>query len=168
MQSLLEGTTTSEKKTIKQVNTMPNMLELNKLYSINISPNDGEQHFRDPDSMKKIHTKYRKWMKQMDMHNIYVELYPEYSIPRDATAHPRYHFHGVIKLTSVRAMWKFLSYFWSILLINARVEIDTIDDEKLWREYITKNKKLMKAIHKVGSLEYPTFQSKDYTMVELS
>lgn len=135
------------------------MLKVNTPYAITINPDDCHQYFNKKDRrIRHINTYFvnhffTKWKETIDF-----QLFPEFSNPwRSYTAskyqnkHVRYHWHGVIFFKDTSRWYE---YLYNDLIKVAQIEIDTIDDEKYWADYCTKNKESMKPNLRSNRLDY--------------
>lgn len=157
--------------TEKNKNILPNMFDVGIYYAITINPSDLCQHRNDPkDRIRKMHNKYVRIFRRWDNMGIKNTMFPELSTPMDSkypSRMPRYHFHGKIMFQDYGALLKWYDYLWVEIQKNNIVDIDTIEDIDYWDKYCSKNSKVMSSLSKQIQIRYPTFRSKDFTMVEL-
>lgn len=69
---------------------------------------------------------------------------------------PRVHFHGIVCFPSYKSLYSFYNVDCIRLIQLGRIEIDTIGDHTIWKDYITKDYETMKELTKLaGITEYP-------------
>lgn len=94
-------------------------------------------------------------------------LYPEFSTPDQKTQYkllkrrdilnicepsgPRFHYHGTVRFHDVGTFY--LKYYQKLLHYGL-FEIDTIQDPKIWNDYITKDKEVMKPLMEYYHYDY--------------
>lgn len=122
-------------------------------YSLTICPNDKRQYCRDGDRLHKCHSYMYEKTIAWPQHGIIYWLQPELSEPRksgfDKNGQPtnmggRYHWHGMIKFTTNKAVLYWLLYGLSYLMIDCILDIDTIADMETWKSYCEKQKMITK------------------------
>ncbi len=136
-----------KKKTHKD---KPDMLKVNKLYSITINP-ENQCYESTTGRLKRI---VKRVKRHMDMLTCEYCLYYEYSTPKwNGCAIPRLHFHGFIYWRNSCQLGKFYEVDYVRLTKIGYFELDTINDAERWQKYSSKNSTL---IHKfIRKLEVP-------------
>lgn len=106
-------------------------------YSITLNP--AEQHFQlVRDRLK--HLKADMWETCNKLRYSEIRIYPELSNTSGTTC-SRWHYHGWIKILD---SLNFHLYDLPLLDNHCNVDIDTIECETLWYQYVMKNRDIMK------------------------
>lgn len=117
----------------KQHIVSPETIKLDVYYSITICPDDSRQFWKNEVRDMKVHGEYRNYIfSNYDISEYHVVLYQELSRTG------RIHYHGKIKFLTMNSIHKFYLKQIHILQEYNIIEIDTIKDDKVWEEYITK------------------------------
>lgn len=128
-------------KTPTQIIKMVTMYDPNRIYSITINPNDETQKFYTKDPIRNLNKYYiNNYFYLWKQAGIKFNLYAEYS----NGSKYRYHWHGTIQFNEGIGLW--YSKLHNQMVRECNIDIDTIDDHELWKEYCLKNYKLMKKI----------------------
>lgn len=140
----------NKKKNLTKLPIDPDMLQNDVVYTFTLNPADTYQYNNKDNRIKLVTAKvianllhYKNFCKWM--------LVPEFSTPECYKAVPRLHFHGTIKFTNVMAFY--IKEFY-LLKKWCQFEIDTIDDKKHWKSYVTKNASPMEAYYAKYKIPY--------------
>ncbi len=118
--------------------------KLNTPYSITINFKDSYQFFNNINRVRKVKRLLHDILFNgyVKLHNIIYELHMEVSEPRGfhtaGYAGPRLHFHGTIEFKYRADLQYFLLFQYRAILKVGSVDIDTIEDSSVWKEYCTK------------------------------
>lgn len=123
-------------------------LELDTVYTFNVSPSDSYQYTRAPtksagdtDRLKTFNKYFVRFFQQFTLQEIEFYLQTELSEPvtdKHTVQVSRLHFHGYIRFPTVNSLKWFLLYGTSLLEKVCRYEIDTIADPDKWNDYVHK------------------------------
>lgn len=112
---------------------------LHTWYSITLCPNDQYQFYFKADRLIKVRANYLKVLTLGDyIPDCYMIL--EISEPRGKIqgSGPRLHYHGVIRFNNNDSLLQFMLYKIPRLLKLGIIDIDTIQDKKVWVKYMNK------------------------------
>lgn len=116
----------------------PEELLINTKYSITLNPNDKRQYFGLTDRISKL----RQFIEQQLLEVPNVKFYLHMEISKNG----RLHFHGTVVFTTIESIKHFY-----IMKVNEwqdyySIDMDTINDEKIWDAYCTKSKSIINEI----------------------
>lgn len=124
----------------------PEEILLNKTYSFTLSLDDTcLMHKHAPKSFPEQYKIYQQKLNLIRHSKIEIITYPEIS------RNGRLHLHGTIKFLTYLSISEFYLQF---LNYPYSIEIDSIDDNKIWDEYILKSKHIMKPLCDKYYLDY--------------
>lgn len=122
-----------------------------KYYSVTINPEDKYQHQGTPGRFKAFKSLMYELFLSLSAQHIDYKFNIELSEPKNNRfgSGPRYHVHGWIRFRSNHSIFQFLDntyYRWTRI---GHVDIDTVDDLKIWELYMTKQQHLFKTMDPV-------------------
>lgn len=124
----------------------PEKVQLNVLYTFNLSPSDDHQFYNKPDdgrvkSMIRWFTTY-----VVSLFTARVDVYME--ISRSG----RLHFHGTIEFRNLNEIREFYLHAIHDIVKHSHLEIDTIVDPFIWHNYCIKSQHIIKCNIKSSTL----------------
>lgn len=145
---------------------LPNMLNINTLYSFTINPNDTHQFYDNYD--KCFHNRIGKVLnyiiRVLSRTNFTYLLYPEISTPmtnkKDGRSlKPRIHVHGFIMFRTYNQLYHWYNEDFNIVDTIGYFDMDTVDDPNFYVKYAQKNLSIMSKILEVAKVDDYTIQS---------
>lgn len=121
----------------------PENVELNTAYTFNLSHSENSGNI----------LKDWKTYDTLCTESFYVNLGIEYELFFELSAHGRLHLHGIILFRNPMGIAMFYQQIYNVLKV-CRVEIDTINDHIKWKEYLTKQRHIMKPYLNSKKLAY--------------
>lgn len=136
----------------ENIKTEYNMLDKDVTYSITINPNNEKQYFYNINRVRNINKHFtNNYFKPMADHGIIFEIYPELSTP-DQNRPYRYHWHGTIKFNGGLEKWYIDIH--NRMVRECNIDIDTIENMDVWKDYCTKNKSLIHGLVKHSKVKH--------------
>lgn len=121
----------------------PENIVLGETYTFNLS------HSENSGNILKDYKTYETLCTE----SFYVNLGIKYELFFELSARGRLHMHGVIVFVSTTGIARFYQNLYNVLKV-CRVEIDTIGDNKIWKDYLTKQRHIMKPYLNELKLQY--------------
>lgn len=140
-----------------------------EVYTFTIAPDDKHQYLRRPCRLRLVVDDVRDLLYTYLGSSYKYEVRPEISFPAvtQQGSGGRVHFHGIIYLSpedKCRLYTDVLPY----LSLWTRIEIDTIEDLEVWKNYIKKEEKGMRAFCKSERVMYIINDKTNYKLSQQS
>lgn len=123
------------------VENTENYYKINTKYSITLTPIDKYQYFGKPNRYNKFHNfVYEQFICNAYEHELFIEVSEPRGFHKQGYSGPRLHLHGYILFRNKKELANFLMDGYYRLTRWAGTDIDTIEDEKKWYSYCTKQR----------------------------
>lgn len=121
---------------------------LDKWYTLTICPQDRYQYFLEPNRFTKCYNHIKSYFATISPKTEYVGCV-ETSEPYGSvkSTGPRVHFHGQIQFKGRGSLLQFLLVIMPLMLKTAIIEVDTMKDPEIWKQYCTKQQWLYAIIN---------------------
>jgi len=108
--------------------------EVNKdtLYTFSLNPDDDHQFWKENNSLQRELKFTDFWRKFLER---YLTPVAQYDIHLEVSRLGRLHFHGTIQFKDIKEFYLYTLHW---MLHICQIEIDTIKDPLVWKEYCTK------------------------------
>lgn len=112
-------------------------------YTLTVNPNDSRQFFDKDNRMTKFLSYFKMYIVPMFIGDVngFIEISPT----------GRLHFHGTLKFRNNDQIYRFYLDNVHKLTTMCMLEIDTIDDIKVWNKYISKQQQIITSITIISS-----------------